>query len=105
MWQTLGFAAMGNMPAQHFSLINPSKMLSIMAWKVARLLVKLKNMTRGLKSLQLVLPLISVLHPNIIETLLDIDLSEILSTQSLLTNSEINRSGYLFLTVIALRAR
>ena len=77
-----------------------------MVWKVAGLLVKPKNMTKGLKSPWWVQKAAFHLSPFFIQMLLKphqtLSLVKYQAHQSLLTNSEINRSGYLFFTVIAL---
>src|SRR5882724_5316398 len=63
--------------------MSPLKMSFIIIWKVARLWVKLKNMTRGSNKLlfiwKVVFPLISLFDPYVVIAPVDVQLGEILS--------------------------
>ena len=91
------------------SAMRSQKILFIIVWKMTRLLVILKNITRGLNRLWLVQKVVfhslldliyMLLNPHQISSLM-----KYLALQSCETSSEISKKGYLFLIVIKLSAQ
>ena len=78
------------------------KMLFIIVWKVAGLLVISKNITRGLNRPQLVRK--AAFH-SFLGLIRMSSLVKYLASQSWDMSSEISRRGYLFLTITELSAR
>jgi len=81
----------------------------IMVWKVAGLLVMPKNITKGSNRPRLVRKAAFHSSPGLMQTLLKpqrtSSLVKYLALRSYDTSSEISGRGYLFLTVMELRAR
>ena len=88
--------------------IRSLKILFIIVWKVARLLVILKNITKSLNRPQLVWKVVFYLSPGLMYMLLKpqwmSSLVKYLALQSCNTSSEMKGKRYLFFTIIELRA-